>query len=98
VVIGVAMIASRRSAMFGRAPSIHDVNVAVALFGFTSEAPSELVAYRKRAFSGVSHDYEVQRALVDGVPEDTLRLPTAAVLEQSPAAWRDLLGGDTAKG
>jgi hypothetical protein len=26
------------------------------------------------AFSGVGHDYVVQRALVDGIPEETLRL------------------------
>jgi hypothetical protein len=98
VAVGVAMIASRRSAMFGRAPSMHDVNVAVALFGLATDAPKDLVAYRKLRFSGASHHYEVQRALVDSIPEDTLRMPTAEVVEQSPTGWRELLGGGTATG
>ncbi|MGH8981040.1 MAG: hypothetical protein ACRDWE_08475 [Acidimicrobiales bacterium] len=74
VVVGVALLASRRAALFGRAPTIFDVQTALALWGFVAHDASEsLVAARRRAFSGVAHDYSAQRALVDRVPEDFIR-------------------------
>jgi hypothetical protein len=75
VLLGVALVAAKRSALFGRAPSVYDVRFALDLWDFLGDAPAALRATRKEAFSGVSHDYAVQRALVDGVPEETLRLP-----------------------
>jgi hypothetical protein len=60
--------------LFGRAPSIHDVRLALNLWGFLEDAPAELKATRRAAFSGVGHDYVVQRDLVDGIPEASLRL------------------------
>lgn len=99
VVIGCALVAARRAAMFGRAPSIHDLNAVVALFGLASgSAPAELVDHRRRAFNGLSHDYQVQRALVDSVPEETLRLSPTEVAERAaePGGWRELLGLDAA--
>jgi hypothetical protein len=74
VVLGAALIAAKRSALFGRAPCIYDVRFALNLWGFLGEAPPGLQAARRVAFSGVGHDYVVQRALVDGIPEETLRL------------------------
>ena len=74
VLLGVALVAAKRSALFGRAPSVYDVRFALNLWGFLEEAPADLRLARKAAFSGVSHDYVVQRALVDSVPEETLRL------------------------
>jgi hypothetical protein len=76
-VLGCALIAARRAALFGRAPSIYDVQLALALWGFLVDAPEDLVAARRKAFSSVSHDYVMQRALVDAIPEDWLRLTTA---------------------
>jgi len=36
--------------------------------GFLVDAPPDLVAARRQAFSSVSHDYVAQRALVDAIP------------------------------
>ena len=74
VLLGVALIASKRAALFGRAPCIYDVQLALNLWGFLDDAPPELQARRRAAFSSVAHDYVAQRALVDSVPEETLRL------------------------
>jgi hypothetical protein len=74
VLLGVALVAAKRSALFGRAPSVYDVRFALNLWGFLEETPADQRLARKAAFSGVSHDYVVQRALVDSVPEETLRL------------------------
>jgi hypothetical protein len=74
VVEGVALVASKRAALFGRAPSVYDVQLALRLWGFSDDAPPELVEKRRAAFSGVCHDYVVQRRLVDSVPDALLRL------------------------
>ncbi len=71
---GVALIASKRAALFGRAPSIHDVRLALSLWGLLDAVPPELQERRRAAFSSVAHDYVAQRALVDAVPEEILRL------------------------
>lgn len=75
VLIGVALVASKRAALFGRAPCIYDVQFALGLWSFLSDAPAETVAERRRLFSAVSHEYVSQRALVDAVPDDVLRRP-----------------------
>ena len=77
VLVGVALIAARRAALYGRAPSIYDVQLALALWGFLVDGPQDLIAARRRAFASVSHDYVTQRALVDAVPEESLRLTPA---------------------
>lgn len=78
---GTVAIAMRRSALFGRAPSIHDITVALTLWGYLSEAPMELVALRSQVFAAVahSHHYMERRAIVDAVPEEVLRLDPASV-------------------
>jgi hypothetical protein len=77
VLLGCALLAARRAALYGRAPSIYDVQLALALWGFLVDAPADLVALRRQVFASVSHDYVAQRALVDAVPEDSLRLTPA---------------------
>jgi hypothetical protein len=74
VLLGVALVASKRSAVFGRAPSVYDVRFALNLWGFLDDAPADLRASRRAAFSSLSHDYVAQRNLVDTVGEDLLRL------------------------
>jgi hypothetical protein len=74
VSLGLALLASRRSALAGRAPCLYDVQVAAGLFGYLSAAPEDLVAYRHSRFAGLVHSYESQRKLVDSVPETALRL------------------------
>lgn len=88
VVLGLALVASRRAARFGRAPCAHDVRFAAALWGFLDQAPPEdLVADRVAAFRGVAHDYAAQRALVDRVPDAVLGR-TPEDVAAAPGAWR----------
>jgi len=90
VVAGCALVAARRAAMFGRAPCIHDVNAAFALWGFLSAAEPNVVDARKRLFRSVAHSYDAQRALVDGVDEALLRLPVDQIL---PGVASGVVGG-----
>jgi hypothetical protein len=86
-VLGVALIASKRAALFGRAPSIYDVRFALSLWGFLdAQVPADLGAARRAAFSSLSHDYVAQRALVDAVPEELLRLDPEQVHARGGAA------------
>jgi hypothetical protein len=87
VVVGVALVASKRAALFGRAPSVYDVRFALSLWGFLDDVSPEFAAARRTAFSSLSHDYVAQRALVDSVPEETLRLtPDEARAKDGAAA------------
>jgi hypothetical protein len=73
VLLGVALVASKRAALFGRAPCIYDVTLALNLWGFLIDVPASEQEARRELFSSISHDYVAQRALVDSVPEATLR-------------------------
>lgn len=73
VLLGVGLVASKRAALFGRGPCIHDVRFALNLWGFLGDVPTDLLDDRRAAFSSLSHDYVAQRALVDSVPDETLR-------------------------
>jgi hypothetical protein len=87
VVLGVALVASKRAALFGRAPSVYDVRFALNLWGFLDDVPPGRAAERRAAFSSISHDYVAQRALVDSVPEEALRrTPEEAQAEGGAAA------------
>ena len=91
-VAGCLGVALRRASMFGRAPVIHDLDVAFTLWGFLGDAPPELVERRRPLFQAVGHNYEGQRAIVDQVPEATLRLTLSEVKRRWPKEWRQLLG------
>lgn len=93
VLAGAALLASRRAGLYGRAPSVHDLVAALSMWGYLGDAPAELVAARRSAFRAAAHDYDVQRALVDGVPEPSLRLVPDEVERRVQAGeWRALLG------
>jgi hypothetical protein len=89
-VAGAVAVALKRASIFGRAPVIHDLEFAFALFGFLGGAPDDLVAFRRTQFEGARHHYWDQRAIVDLVPYATLRLTSAQVKERI-ADWRSLL-------
>jgi hypothetical protein len=93
---GCSLIALRRASLFGRAPSVHDLNLALSLWGFLSDnPPADLVAVRKELFSGVGnavHHYKEGRAIADLVPESTLRLSPEQVAAQFATSWRQLTG------
>ncbi|KJF18287.1 MULTISPECIES: hypothetical protein [Acidithrix] len=86
----VTSVAIKRSALYSRAPVIHDVRFALKLFGYGEELspPVELVEFRKKAFSGVAHDYFKVRRLLDLIPVATLSL---SVDEIDVAKWDQYL-------
>jgi hypothetical protein len=86
---GAVVLALRRASSFGRAPVLGDIELALGLFGFLSEAPADLVAYRRRQFDGVAHDYWRQRQLAESVPLESLRPPGGA---KPAGTWREQLG------
>lgn len=86
VLSGAVVVALRRAAAYGRAPVSKDIELALALFGFFDEAPAELVLFRRRLFSGVSHHYWAERTLADAVSEQVLRL-SAEQARQQLAEW-----------
>lgn len=95
VLRGTAIIALRRAALFGRAPVTADLELALNLFGFLGSSNSAIVAARTEAFRGVAHDYWRERALVDAVPEETLRLGpdgVAARLADDPESFSEMSG------
>jgi len=82
--------ALRRAALFGRAPVIWDLELAFTLWGYMGDAPADLVQERIGLFKGAAHDYWLQRAIADRVPEATLRL-TPAQVRARLKDWRSLL-------
>lgn len=88
---GCIPIANRRASLFGRAPVIHDLELAFGIWGFLGDPPADLVAYRREWFFGAGHDYWRQREIANQVPEATLRLTPVAAKGQL-ANWRGLVG------
>ena len=96
VIAGCLGVALKRAALFGRAPVVHDLELAFAVFGFTgaANAPAELRQWRATRFESAGHHYEVQRAIADAVPDATLRLTPEAVKDAVPTGWRNLFETD----
>lgn len=93
VVAGCVVVAMRRASIFGRAPVVHDLELAFNLFGFLDDpasVPKDLLDWRRRAFAGAGHDYWDQRAIVDRIPDATLR-STPAQLKGRLSEWRTLV-------
>jgi hypothetical protein len=93
-VAGCLGVGLRRASLFGRAPVVHDVDLAFRVWGFLGDAPPELLALRTPLFQAASHHYWDQRSIVDRVPEATLRLSHTEVASRFPTGWRGLLGLD----
>lgn len=95
VLRGAAVIALRRAALFGRAPVTADLELALNLFGFLEAGSAAMVRRRSELFRGVAHDYWRERALVDVVPEATLRLTPQQVADRiadDPDSFSHLAG------
>ena len=91
---GCVGVALKRASLFGRAPVIHDLTVAFTVWGFLDPSPpAELVSLRRGLFEGAANQnhYPQQRAIVDAVPESTLRLTPEQVAERYRSDWRSLL-------
>jgi len=92
---GAVAVALKRASLFGRAPVIHDLTVALTVWGYLDDTPApELVELRKRLFEEVSHphDYAELAHIVHLVPARTLRLIPSYVAEEHRRDWRSLLG------
>jgi hypothetical protein len=87
------LLAGRLSERLVLAPGerLGDVELALAVFGYLSPAPDELVEFRRGLFAGVSHDYWAQRELANRVPSSTLRRK-ATEIDVSGSGWRALIG------
>jgi hypothetical protein len=87
VIAVIAEIAGKRAALFGRAPVMGDIDIAIALLGYDGLADEAFVDQRVRLVHDAAHSYIARRRLVDAVPEDLLRLRMAELLERVDA-WR----------
>ena len=91
---GAVAVATKRSSLFGRAPTVHDLTIGFTVWGFLDESPApELVAARKALFEGAGHlhGYAQERAIADAVPEATLRKSPEQVKAEHQSSWRSLL-------
>ncbi len=93
---GCSLVALRRASLYGRAPVIHDMKIALIIWGFLDEnPPADLVATRRPLFEGVRntlHHYGDGREIADMVPEQTLRMTPEDVAAKMPVAWKELTG------
>ncbi len=71
----IGELAMKRAASFGRAPVMHDVEVAAAVLGYRGEVTPDFVAWRGAAVHGAAHEYEMRRSVIDAVPDAVLRTP-----------------------
>jgi hypothetical protein len=84
VELGIALLAARRAALSGRAPSWSDVEVAADLFGLRGRATPAIIADRRARFAGVAHSYATQRAFVDAVSDDAISQRPGVVAPLTP--------------
>jgi len=92
VMAGAVEVAMKRASIFGRAPVVHDIEIALRVWGFLDESPPELVEFR-RCFAGLSnpHHWRELRDVVAMVPEETLRMSPSEVRASHVADWAKLL-------
>ena len=91
---GCVQIALKRASIFGRAPVVHDLEIAYRIWGFLDDdADPQLLQERFHRFEGVSesHHYADLRRLVAVVPDETLRMSPEAVEDHYASDWKGLL-------
>lgn len=91
--VGCVGVALKRASLFGRAPVVHDMQVALTVWGFLGDASPDLIAYRQPLFAEVAnpHHYPEQRHIVDLVPDDVLRQTPQQVADARRADWKSVL-------
>lgn len=90
-VAGCVAVATKRASLYGRAPVVHDLEIAFTIFGFLDESPDEeLQKLRRELFAEVhhGHHYRVRRQLADTVPEEALNQSPEAVNAAYRLDWR----------
>jgi len=75
----VAAMAMRRAASYGRAPVLHDVEVAMLVLGYEGGVDADFAAWRATAVTGAAHEYARRRALCAAIGLDVLRLAPKAL-------------------
>lgn len=92
-IAGAVAVALKRASLFGRAPVIHDLTVALTVWGYLGDAPPSLIAYRQPLFAEVSnpHHYPELRHIVDLVPAEVLRKTPQQVVDAHRVDWRSVL-------
>lgn len=92
VTAGVVEIAMKRASIFGRAPVVYDLEIALRVWGFLEEPREDLVQAR-RCFQGIANPYHWRdlRRVVAKVPESTLRSSPAEVETEHLSDWNSLL-------
>jgi hypothetical protein len=90
---GCVAVALKRASLLGRAPVIHDMQVALTVWGFLGDAPPDLIAYRQPLFAEVAnpHHYAEQRHIADLVPDEVLRRTPDQVADARRADWKSVL-------
>lgn len=92
-IAGAVAVALKRASLFGRAPVVHDITVALTVWGFVADGTPSLIAFRQPLFAEVAnpHHYPELRRIVDLVPDDVLRMSPQQVADAHRADWRSLL-------
>ncbi len=94
-IAGCLGIALKRAALFGRAPTAHDLRVAFTIWGFLDVSPDdELVALREQWFAEVAHPhhYVESRRIADAVPDEVLARPHADIeADYLASGWRSFI-------
>lgn len=90
---GASAVALKRASLFGRAPVLADLTVALTVWGFLGDASPDLIAFRQPLFAEVAHPhhYVALRRVVDMVPEAVLRRTPDDVAAAHRSDWRSLL-------
>jgi hypothetical protein len=91
---GCVRIALKRASLFGRAPVIHDLEIAYRLWGLLDgDCDPALIECRRSCFEGAadSHHYSELSGLVACVSPEVLRLSADEVASQHEADWSRLL-------
>lgn len=86
----VGEMAMRRAASYGRAPILHDVEVAMLVLGYQGGVDADFAAWRVQASAGAAHEYPRRRALCDAIDIDVLRLAPKALVPRLPQVRSEL--------
>lgn len=90
---GAVAVAMRRAALFGRAPILADLDVALTIWGYYDEQPaSGLRVMRGEMFEGAGHHhgYPLLREISNAVSEHALRMTPAQVASAHDSDWAGL--------
>lgn len=97
VMAGACAVALRRASMFGRGPMREDLEMALTLFGFLSEADDGLVEMRRKLFAEVHHTtvhYFATREIADRVDAEMLKGRLEKAKKAVERDWRSAFGGN----